>query len=234
MEDKQELEDFEMIQQKIGRMGYLSGFDLKILAVVTMLVDHVGAILFPEVLWLRCVGRLAFPIFAFLLVEGFLHTRDVDAYLKRLFVFAVLSEIVFDYAFFGQMFYIRHQNIFFTLCLGLFLIKKLREDPKDLHRFLWLLGTVLAADVLRTDYGGAGVLTVLVFYQFRNNKTMTAVCIGAIHILMLGWIQSFAVLALLPIFLYNGERGRNVKYFFYTFYPVHLIFLLLLKMVVFG
>ncbi len=100
----------------------MSGFLLKLLALVTMLIDHTGHVLFPGVMWMRYIGRLAFPIYCFLLVEGFLHTRDLRKYMGRLAVFAVISEIPFDLAIYGEFFEPAHQNVFITLLFGLMAI----------------------------------------------------------------------------------------------------------------
>lgn len=92
---------------------------LKWIAVLTMVIDHVGAILFPDQIWMRVIGRVAFPIYAYCLAEGFRYTSDYRRYLGRLALFAILSEIPFDLAFYGVPFSFAHQNVFFTLTLGL-------------------------------------------------------------------------------------------------------------------
>ncbi len=194
-----------MTEELAAERGILSGFELKILAAAAMLVDHAGAILFPEAMWMRCVGRLAFPIYCFLLVEGFCHTKDVNAYLKRLFVFALVSEVIFDYAFMGTFVYFGHQNVFFTLSISLFLLKMLKEEQRYPVQAAYLVGAALAAELLCMDYGAGGVLTVLFFYRFRGNKPMLALSVGLLHVLLWGSVQGYAVLALIPIFLYNGK-----------------------------
>lgn len=205
----------------------INGFQLKMLAMLTMLIDHMGAILFPQYRWMRMIGRLAFPLFAFLLVEGFLHTRDVNAYLKRLTIFAILSEPVFDFAFSGRFFDMGHQNIFFTLALGVLLLKLLNENAEVSRRILWFVVIAFAAELIRCDYKTGGILTILIFYQYRNNRRMMSVFFAAAHMFLWGTlsIQSYAVFSLIPIFLYNGKRGTRVKYAFYIFYPVHLLVL---------
>ncbi|MBQ2453108.1 MAG: hypothetical protein II497_01520, partial [Lachnospiraceae bacterium] len=97
----------------------MTGTALKLIAVVSMLIDHTGDVLFPGQLWLRYIGRLAFPIYCFLIVEGFIHTRNVMKYMARLLVFGIVSEIPFDLAFFGEISYPGYQNVFWTLLLGL-------------------------------------------------------------------------------------------------------------------
>jgi len=205
----------------------LTGLQLKMTAMFTMLIDHMGAILFPQYRWMRIVGRLAFPIFAFLLTEGFLHTKDRNAYLRRLAVFAFISEPVFDFAFFGRFFYASHQNIFFTLAISLILLKKLEEEQGPGQRILWFAIIAMLAEIIGCDYGTGGVLTVLIFYQYRNNKLWMSLFFALTHMMVWGSmsIQSYAALALIPILLYNGRQGCKVKYAFYVFYPAHLLVL---------
>ena len=100
------------------QQGLFNNFTLKMIAIISMLTDHVGCILFPDELIFRAIGRIAFPIFCFLVVEGFFHTRNTWNYLMRLCIFAILSEIPFDLAFFGKVFYLQKQNVFMTLALG--------------------------------------------------------------------------------------------------------------------
>src|SRR5699024_2332190 len=101
------------------RISCLSGFQLKCIAILSMALDHTGAVLFPQEIWLRCAGRLAFPVFCFLIVEGFVHTHDVYRYMARLGVFALISEIPYDLAFRGVCLEFAYQNVFFTLLIGI-------------------------------------------------------------------------------------------------------------------
>ena len=100
----------------------LDSFQLKWIAIITMLIDHVGAIFFPGNLVFRYVGRIAFPIFCFQLVEGFFHTRNIEKYMLRLGIFAIISEIPYDLAFRGNILDFEHQNVFFTLFLGILML----------------------------------------------------------------------------------------------------------------
>ncbi len=133
----------------------MSRFQLKILAIVTMLVDHTGAILFPQFPVLRIIGRISFPIFAFLISEGLLHTSNVKKYLWRLFLFALISEVPFDLAFYGQLFHPQRQNIFFTLVLGLAAIAFLNvyRNRNWVVAGTFAAAMMLLAEFLHTDYG---------------------------------------------------------------------------------
>lgn len=207
----------------------INAFALKMIAIVAMLIDHVGAVLYPQVEVLRIIGRIAFPIFAFTLVEGFFHTRDVKKYMMRLGVLALISEIPFDLAFFGVPFAFVHQNVFFTLFLGILMLYLMMIAPKDFRRVLCVVAMILLADYLHTDYGSWGLLMVLCYYVFRDKRWLKFGGIAAINIFAMGYSQVYAPLALIPIALYNGKEGYKCKKFFYGFYPVHLFILYLLS-----
>lgn len=211
-----------MMQQRYG----ISSFTLKCIAMVSMLIDHMGAILFPQFLWMRIVGRLAFPIYCFLLVEGAVHTSDIRKYQKRLLVFALLSEIPFDMTFNGSFLELLRQNVFFTLLIGLIAIEFLERNREIWYNVATVILACTAAQVLGTDYGGAGVIFIVCFYKlypYRLGKQVAFVAENAL--LFLGGIQIYAGIAALPMLLYNGKPGRNIKYFFYIFYPGHLLIL---------
>ena len=223
----------------------LDGGVLKCIAAALMLTDHVGAILLPEVLVLRCVGRLAFPIFAFFIAEGYAHTRDFGRYFRRLAIFAVVSEIPFNLEN-GAVFDLTRQNVLFTFCLALLTLRGLEALGRERGFGRWAgCGLVLAAgfaagELLRTDYGGWGILTVALFYLCRDGKfaklwlllAMAAVNgLGMESLAMPVFggempIQIFAVAALPVIWLYNGQAGpKGLRRAFYVFYPAHLLVL---------
>lgn len=223
----------------------LDGGALKGIAAALMLTDHVGAILLPEVLALRCVGRLAFPIFAFFIAEGYAHTRDFGRYFRRLAILAVVSEIPFNLEN-GAVFDPARQNVLFTFCLALLTLRGLEALGRERGFGRWAgCGLVLAAgfaagELLRTDYGGWGVVTVALLYLCRDGKyaklwlllAMAAVNgLGMESLAMPVFggempIQIFAVAALPMIWLYNGQAGpKGLRRAFYVFYPAHLLVL---------
>ncbi|WP_337591096.1 TraX family protein [Vescimonas sp.] len=223
----------------------LDGGTLKGIAAALMLTDHVGAILLPEVPVLRCVGRLAFPIFAFFIAEGYAHTRDFGRYFRRLAILAVVSEIPFNLEN-GAVFDLTRQNVLFTFCLALLTLRGLEALGRERGFGRWAgCGLVLAAgfaagELLRTDYGGWGVVTVALLYLCRDGKyaklwlllAMAAVNglgMGSLTMPVFGGempIQIFAVAALPVIWLYNGQAGpRGLRRAFYVFYPAHLLVL---------
>ena len=230
---------------------------LKILAMFLMLIDHIGAVIFTENQILRSIGRLSFPIFAFLIVEGFFHTKDLSKYIKRLFIFGIIAEIPYDLAFYNTAFYPYGQNIMFTLLLGLLCIHEFEKTRDNTDIKLELLTTlkIVSYCVLSiigfVDYGISGVFTIIVFYVFRTGKfykigqlialtilhaIYTSSAVININILSLPisfHIQALAILALPLIWLYNGKKGTKNKvlqYIFYAFYPVHLIVLCLIRL----
>ncbi len=235
----------------------LSAAALHILAMTFMLMDHLWATLLSSQMWLTHVGRLAFPIFAFLAVEGYFHTRSFKRYALRMLLFAVLSEVPFDLMYGGTVFYPVHQNVIWTLLLGLLGIRLMEAARAKGKRWLYIL-TCAAVVVLgfalgtlgMVDYYGAGVLTVFVFYFFHGREWWKL--LG--QILALYWInvrmlggqvypmtilgmnvelsqQGLALLALVPIWLYRGCQGHHSKafqYACYAFYPVHMLILALI------
>lgn len=223
----------------------LDGGVLKGIAAALMLTDHVGAILLPEVPVLRCVGRLAFPIFAFFIAEGYAHTRDFGRYFRRLAILAVVSEIPFNLEN-EVVFDLTRQNVLFTFCLALLTLRGLEALGRERGFGRWAgCGLVLAAgfaagELLRTDYGGWGVVTVALLQLCRDGKyaklwlllAMAAVNglgMGSLTMPVFGGetpIQIFAVAALPVIWLYNGQAGpKGLRRAFYVFYPAHLLVL---------
>lgn len=219
----------------------MNSFTLKLIACISMLIDHTTAIFVqpysPLYIVGRGIGRIAFPIFCFLVVEGFFHTRSVKKYLLRLGVFALISEIPFDFALWDASYmrnHFSHQNIFFTLFIGLLTIavydyvaKKYKTEPFTLNLLsvITIVAGGVLATLLKTDYSFYGILIILVFYIFHYNKKAMAIAyVLLIGFLFGGW-SLLAIGALPLIWFYNGEKGPNVKYAFYAFYPVHLLLL---------
>lgn len=203
----------------------LDSFQLKCIAIVSMALDHTGAVLYPSQIWLRCLGRIAFPIFCFLIVEGFFHTHDVRRYMGRLGVFALISEIPYDLAFRGVPLEYDHQNVFFTLLIGIGMMVLLERNREWPVKAVILLLAMWLAVLIRSDYNFRGILLIFVFYIFHESRWLAVTAGGFWNFLYQGVIQKYGVLSVLPLALYNGERGRKMKYFFYIFYPLHLLLL---------
>lgn len=212
----------------------LSQEGLKLIACVSMLADHIGAVFVP-VVWLRIAGRLAFPIYCFLLAEGMARTRDVKKYGLRLAVGAVLSELPYDLLFYEGM-TLAHQSVMVTLLLGYGMILWMRRMPKLSLPAAAICA--LAAKLLRSDYGAMGVLLIAVFYLSRElsrRELWQGAGLAALCWLKGGGslaripVQLYGVLAMVPICLYTGKKAtssRAVQWGFYLFYPLHLAILL--------
>ena len=235
----------------------ITSFMLHILAMTFMLSDHLWAtIITKNADWMTCLGRLAFPIFAFMTVEGFFHTKNRKRYAGRMLLFALISEIPFNLMMSGSLIYPFHQNVLwcFLLCIGLM---SLNEKAKSTGKW-WIFGLTSAGSLLLgtlagilsfMDYMHYGVWMVLIFYFFRGNKWWDYAAQLILMILinkevggmfyqweLFGYMiefpqQCFAVFALIPIWLYNGEQGYHSKWFqylCYAFYPTHILILWLI------
>jgi hypothetical protein len=236
----------------------VSAFAVKILATAAMLIDHTAAALggeLPMPLYTLCrtVGRIAMPLFCFLIAEGLFHTKNARRYLLRLLLFSLVSEAPFDLfrtsfsrtpdelVFFGGFVNLTYQNVGFTLTLGLLGILLFDVFAAQGRRG-FALASILAAGagaaLLRADYGFFGVFFIFVFYFFRNQNRQTAFAL-AVGVLMLAasqmlggvlWREAATTLAafaaFIPVWLYSGEKGRGgLRTLFYVFYPAHLLIL---------
>ena len=259
--------------QREKRGGVTTG-KMKIVAVVTMFIDHFAVIfgprLYPALPFLnpdgfeilRIIGRIAFPLFAFMIAVGAAYTKNIYKYLFRLLAFAFISEVPFDLAFNGSVFETNSQNVFFTLFLGLLGIcvyQKLRERKLEAIGFVFVLFAAYAAeDLLKTDYGAMGVICIFMFYVFllaprpvfyigtvltvivlafmitfhpyiQHAMTVTGRQVSLYHMdvyARLNTTEMFAVLSLPLLLRHNGQKGRHYnRWFFYIFYPAHLLLL---------
>lgn len=235
----------------------ISSAGLHLLAMFCMLLDHMWATVVPGNAWMTCVGRLAFPIFAFLIVEGSCRTKNVKKYMLRLLLCALLSEIPFNLMYGGRMYYPVHQNVLWSFLIALVLIcwnRELRNGKlwrRALRAGASLLLGFLIGTVTMVDYYGYGVLMVLVFYFFRGNAwwQLLGQLAGLywINVEMMGglvyefqalgrlWViqqQGLALLALIPIWCYRGRKGGQTgafRIFCYLFYPAHMLLLALIR-----
>lgn len=265
------------LEQRISHIQFLTGNSLKVIAVLTMVIDHICKIVFQWLLsnywgvmvdngqmsWeqfqqidnfirfdLQSVGTIAFPLFCFLLAEGFRYTRDKKRYIGLMFIFALISEIPFDIGFFSEYsqmegtfpFYLKYQNVFFTLFLGLLTLaclerlsckSEIRTDKikSVILQVICVAVLALVAELIRCDYGMQGILYIAAFYVCRNHR------IYQVLLFLLAYMGATGnqpplctLLACLIILLYNGKRGKlKLKYFFYAFYPAHILVLYLIQ-----
>lgn len=210
----------------------MSLFILKIIGIVTMFLDHYHYVIGGSKI-LNIVGRIAFPIFAFTLSEGYVHTRNLKNYLFRLFIFAVsiqIPSILFGYDY--------PMNIFFTLFLGLLSIYIFNSKKINMILKIILIGFVLFfSQKFKLDYGMYGILLIMNFNIFRNDKFKILMNFLVLNIFNeifpnifdLVDTQFFSIISLIFIFMYNGKKGKSMKYFFYLFYPIHFFILEVIK-----
>lgn len=216
----------------------ITGFHLKIIATITMVIDHIG-VLYPDISFLRWIGRISFPIFAFLLSEGYHYTKNKKKYFLNLLIFAFLSEIPYNLFFFNSPFSLHRQNIFFTLSfafISLFLYEKLKENKKTWLAVIILFLLAFSAQLLKFDYGAFGVLFIFSFHFHyfyakeikikKESKIIGKIKKFFLPILVLICFEKglpWSIFSFIFLLLYDGERGKKVKYFFYAFYPVHFL-----------
>ena len=230
---------------------------LHIMAMLFMLCDHLWGTIVPGRDWLTCIGRIAFPIFAFMIVEGYFHTSNLKKYVRRLLIFAVISEIPFNLALGSRIFYPIHQNVLWSFLISIGLIywnEKVKSKVMWKRILVGVLSVVIGyivGIITFVDFYNAGILTVLTFYFFRQRKWWSYVgqfvFLYYINVEMLGGFmyeipmfgttfyvmrQGLALLALIPIWLYRGRQGyhsKTLQQVYYWFYPFHLLILGLLK-----
>ncbi|MEG1965820.1 MAG: TraX family protein [Oscillospiraceae bacterium] len=247
------------MENKIIQFKEKFGFSsstLKVIAMITMLFDHLWGTIIKGNLWLTVIGRITLPIFAFQVAEGFCKTSNKRKYAMRVFIFALISEIPFNFMMSGNWFYPFHQNVLFGFLIAIgamWIIEWVKKKNcwylTILIELLVILGGFTLATLAMVDYQGFVVLTVLLFYLFRNYKfAWLGQLIGmfVINYLWLGGqtinftllgnliefpIQATAMLALIPIWLYNGKKGfggKKMQYFVYAFYPLHIAILVII------
>ena len=214
-------------------MKGLTNNQLKLLALATMTVDHIGAYLLPQILWLRIIGRLAFPIFAYMIAEGCRHTRSMGKYFGTMALFALVCQGV-DYFARGSLY--MSILVTFSFSIGLIWLWKKQEETGTLWLLLFVAGclaTLFVCEVLPgmlpgfdVDYGLMGVLIPIMAY-YGKNKTQKLLYLLVGLVLLAGdsyWTQWFALAAVPVLMLYNGQRGKwNMKWLFYIYYPAHLV-----------
>jgi len=229
----------------------INEFWIKIIALVAMVVDHIGLFFYPDIVVLRMIGRISFPLFAWLVANGAYHTRNMNGYIVRLFVFAVITQ--------WPYLLVRHQinpfffgfNPLFDLFLGLVAIKAIRQVSVKWKKVAIVTACALVANLFGVEYGFMGVLSVVFFYLYFNDKKKMAVAQtlvyiipylakvlspffvgGLAHVDISRYCEPLGLLSLLMIFLYNGKQGVKMKYFFYFFYPLQFAVIFIVKSLV--
>jgi len=196
---------------------------LKIIGIISMTIDHIGYLFFPELAWTRIVGRIAFPIFAYGISQGYIYTKNLKLYMYRLLIFALISQIPY-YLFISR----NHLNVIFTLLLGLISLIFI-----DKYNFFAVLIPAAAAYLMKSEYGVYGILITVFFYYFRNNHKMlflTFSIMTVIYSVLIKWdLQLWSLIVLPFILCFKNTRINVNKYVFYAYYPLHIAVLGLIK-----
>lgn len=213
---------------------------LKWVAIITMLIDHVGAVFFPEYSIIRWIGRISFPLFAFLICEGYRHTSNIWKYFLRLGIFAIISEIPYDYCLFNQIIYPYSQNIFFVLLLGLLVLYLIDKEyvikDKDITIYCQIAIVVVACVVAyfaKFSYKYVGVLLIVIMFYIREYFPLFSFGAFILYLIAYGMENALFMLLSLPlIYLYNGEQGvsgKKLKWLFYIIYPLQFVVFILIR-----
>jgi len=226
----------------------MTTFQIKLIAILTMIIDHIGLFFFPDIVAFRLIGRISFPLFAWLIANGAYHTKNSDLYLKRLFILACISQIPFTVANVLIGHHLWFFNVVFTLSLGLAAIIFINKTKDDLAKILIISSAVGVAYIFNTDYSFVGVLSIICFYYFYKSPWWTLILQsiifslplvlyalksffyqGFVHLEPVHFIYWLGVLTSLScIYYYNGREGRKAKYLFYLFYPLQYIIIIIL------
>lgn len=226
----------------------MTTFSIKLLAITFMVIDHIGVVFFPDEIMYRIIGRLGFPLFAWLAANGAIHTKNLNRYILRVLLFALLAQAPYVLAVREVYPNFWDLNALFTLALGLVAIGLIRRFPHRGARFLLIAAVAGVASLLSVDYGAVGVLSVIFFYLFFNDFNKMLLAQATIYIvpfylpIYIGFLQGisiipdavnlaepFALVSLLFIMHYHGKQGKKLKYLFYALYPLHLLVLFLIK-----
>ena len=211
----------------------MTTFLMKWIAVLTMITDHVGRMFFPDVHIFNIIGRIAFPLFAFLLIEGFVHTGNLKKYMLRMLIFACISEIPYDLAMQETWLEFSRQNTIWTLTLGLLMLALCRKYQYSVWAVAGIAVVCCAvAALLRFDYGAGGIVLILILYFLRDRQWLKYLAMLGLSVLWFGGTEIAAMISIIFMLAYNGKHGKNMKYMFYWFYPVHLAVLFFIKILI--
>lgn len=233
----------------------MNNFELKLIALITMIIDHIGYVFFPQYFFMRFIGRLAFPIYAFLISEGIKHTKDIKLYLKNLFILSIISEPFYDLCFNSNINFLKNTNTVYTLFLATLSIYIFNNCKNNIEKLLTILSFLLLTNILMTDYNVFGLILVYIFYfstnmykkllysfllitfkfkyifiYFIHFFVMKNMFVSTKYIFSSFGLYIFTLLGLFILSLYNNTLGKKMKYLFYIMYPLHLAIIYFIKM----
>ncbi len=206
----------------------MSSFSIKIIAAISMLLDHIGFAIFPNNLLLRIIGRISMPLFAFQIAIGFEKTKNREKYIFRMLIFAIISQIPF-YLMYSSQGLTTPLNIGFTFLLALLILYSFENIKNIWGKIICITLILLECLFLNYDYYISGVFLVILFFYTRKSKVVMAILYSVFTILYAICVRDsniiaiFEILALIPILSFNNKKGYNIKYSFYAFYPLHML-----------
>ena len=180
---------------------------------------------------MRMLGRLSFPIFSFLIGEGYRHTKNKEKYFVKIFLYSLLLQIPLYFLYSKE----ENLNIFFTLASGILLLSIFENNRmNNLIKYFCALILLIMSEYLKFDYGSYGIISIFIFYKFKEKKTLISFLFLLLNIIYIFSgkifsIQIFSLFSLIFIFKYNGEEGKKNKQFFYLYYPIHILLLYFLS-----
>ncbi len=213
----------------------MSSFSLKIIAIIAITLDYWNVILGGPI-YMRILGRLSFPIFSFLIGEGYRHTKNKKKYFVKIFLYSILLQMPVYF------FYSKEEklNIFFTLASGILLLSILENNKmSNVIKYFCALILLIISEYLKFDYGSYGIISIFIFYKFKEKKMLISFLFLLVNIVYIVSgkifsIQIFSLFSLIFIFKYNGKEGKKNKQFFYLYYPTHILLLYLLSKFIFD
>ncbi len=233
----------------------MTSFHLKIIALITMFIDHIGYVIFPNHFWLRYIGRIAFPIYVFLISEGLKKTSNIKKYLRNLLILALISELFYDLCFNKNINFFYKTNTVYTLFISSLSIYLYNKNSDNIIKYLSLLLGLSISHILKTDYDILGVLLIFIFYFLHNKyeyliygiiwvniKYLSNISyilqyifnkniyLSNIYIINSLGLYLFTIVPFLIIMFYNNKKGNSLKYIFYILYPLHLFILCIIKL----
>lgn len=233
----------------------MTSFHLKIIALITMFIDHIGYVIFPNHFWLRYIGRIAFPIYAFLISEGLKKTSNIKKYLRNLLILALISELFYDLCFNKNINLFYKTNTIYTLFIASLSIYLYNKNSNSIIKYLSLLLGLSISYILKTDYDILGILLIFIFYflhnkyeyliygiiwvniKYLNNISYILqyifnknIYLSNIYIINSLGLYLFTIVPFIIIMFYNNKKGNSLKYIFYILYPLHLFILCIIKL----
>lgn len=216
-------------------MKVLNRNELKIIALIAMIVDHIGLVFFPNIAVFRIIGRVSFPIFAFFISEGYYYTKSRKKYILTLLIFAIISQ-----PFYILMIGNYTLNILFTFLFSILLMILIdytkSKKSNIVSYYIIYFSIIIGLSILGLiEYGSLGVMLPVIFYTFRNSnlKYIIAIALICFYSIIFSSIQIYSIVSILLLMLYSGNRGKmNIKYLFYVSYPIHMLLIYLISLIV--